>query len=155
MKRILSSLLVLVLCFSFFTSAFAANVCGHISGDAQSTTTFTVDTGKRWIFSDKLTFTQTKGTYIYNTPLSYHKTATGYMRYKVSYRIKGKSGWTTKNWTGKKLTLSLKKNTIYEVKVAPMNNADTLLSGSTKQIQSWKKVATWQVTSTKGIISCY
>lgn len=155
MKKILSILLIILGCFSVFTSVLAANVCGNIYGDARTTTTFKVDTGTRWIFKDKLTFTQTKGTYVYNTPLSYHKTATGYMRYKVHYRVVGTSGWTTKNWTGRKLTLSLKKNSIYEVKVVPMDNADTLLSGSTRQIQSWSKVATWQVTSTKGIISCY
>lgn len=153
MKKILLILLALLVCFSMSTSVFAANVCGNISGNAKSTKTFTINTGSRWLGSDKVKFTQSKGTYEYRTPFSSSKTKTDYMCYKVSYRIKGKSSWTTKQWKGKSLTLSLKKNKIYEVKVVPFDNIDMSFQTG-RQIKSWKKLATWKVTSTKGIISC-
>ena len=153
MKRFLAILLVVIVCFSMIASVSAANVCGNISGNAKSTKTFTINTGSRWLGSDKVKFTQTKGTYEYRTLLSSSKTKTDYMCYKVSYRIKGTSAWTTKQWKGKNLTLSLKKNKVYEVKVVPFSNIDMSVQTG-RQIRSWKKTATWSVTSTKGIISC-
>ena len=153
MKRFLLVLLVAFVCFSMVNGVLAANVCGNISGNAQSSKSFTINTGNRWLPRDKVTFTQTKGTYVYSTPFSSSKTTTDYMCYKVSYRIQGTSYWTTKQWKGKKLTLSLKKNKTYDVKVVPFSNVDMSFQKG-RQIKYWKTVATWSVTSTKGIISC-
>lgn len=47
----------------------------------------------------------------------------------------------------------MKKNKIYEVQVIPYNNIDMSFN-ALRQIKAWKKLATWSVTSTKGIISC-
>lgn len=154
MKKLIASILMVIFCTLTITPVFAANVCTNISGNATSTKSFTINTGSRWLWNDKITFTQTKGTYEYRTPFSSSKTATDYMRYKVSYRIKGTSSWTTKQWKSKNLTLSLKKNKTYEVKITPYNNVDMSFHTG-RQIKSWKKVATWSVKSTKGIISCY
>ncbi len=153
MKRVLAALLVLIFCLSLVSTAFAANVCGNISGNSKSSKSFTINTGSRWLGSDKVTFTQSKGTYYYRTPFSSSKKTTDYMCYKIRYRIRGTSAWTTKQWKGKKFTLSLKKNKIYEVKVEPYSNIDF---GFTKgrTIKSWATPSYWSVTSTKGIISC-
>ena len=153
MKKLLAILLVVIICFSTITPILAANVCGNISGNAKSSKEFIIDTGNRLLWSDKVKFTQTKGTYEYRTPFSSSKTRTDYMCYKVSYRIRGTSSWTTKTWKDKNLTLSLKKNKVYEVRVVPFDNLDMSFQTG-RQIKSWKKVATWSVTSTKGINYC-
>ena len=153
MKKLISIFLVVLICCSTITCAFAANVCGNISGNSKSTKTFTINTGSRWLGSDKVTFTQSKGTYEYSTAFSRSKTANAYMCYKVRYRINGTSSWTTKQWKGKKLTLSLKKNKVYQVQVIPYDNIDMGFQTG-RAIKSWQKLSTWSVTSTKGIISC-
>ena len=154
MKRILSAFLALLFSFSLFSTVNAANVCGNIYGNANSAKSFTINTGKRWLGSDKVTFTQTKGTYEYSTPFSRSKTASGYMGYKVKYRKQGTSSWKTATWKGKTLTLKLSKNTVYDVTVTPFNKAEMAFEMGGKNIKRWKSVATWSVTSTKGIISC-
>lgn len=42
-------------------SAEAENVCKQITGSSKATKVFYISTGKRWVLSDKVTFTQTKG----------------------------------------------------------------------------------------------
>lgn len=153
MKKFLLSLLTVIFCISLITPAFAANVCGNISGSSSASKSFTINTGSRWLGSDKVTFTQSKGTYTYSTPFSYSKKTTGYMCYKVSYRAKGTSSWSTKQWKSRKLTLSLKKNTTYEVNVTPYSNIDMGFQAG-KSITSWTLPSYWSVSATKGILSC-
>lgn len=153
MKRILAIFWLVIVCFSMISSVSAANVCGNISGNAGATKTFTINTGSRF-FGDKVKFTQTKGTYKYNTLLSRGKMKTDYMYYKVFYRIKGTSSWEMKAWKGKKnLTLSLKKNKEYEVQVVPYSSIDMGFQVG-KTITEWTKLSTWSITSTKGINYC-
>lgn len=153
MKKVISFTLFIILAFSMISSAFAANVCGNIGGNSTATTTFTINTGSRWLGSDKVKLTQTKGKYEYSTPFSRSKTETSYMKYHVYYKKSGASSWSHKKWTGKNLTLSLKKNTTYSVKVVPYSNIDMGFTAG-KSIRRWIYPSTWSVTSTKGILSC-
>lgn len=149
------ALCMLTLLALFMPSASAAsNVCTQISGSSEKTTTFTVQTGSRWLFSDKITITQTKGEYEYLNWLGNWKTASGYDTYTIKVV---KVGGTTKTYTmaGNKITIKLDKNSTYKISVIPGSTSTLTAKFLSKgAFMGWKKYPTWAVTSTKGIISC-
>lgn len=154
MKKLFIMFMVAIFSMSLITSAYAANVCGSISGNAKKLETFEVNTGERWFgINSKITFTQTKGTYEYMNLVGNYKTTTGYAGYKVMYREKGTSAWTTKNWKDKKITISLKNSKTYEVCVRPFDNTEWFM-WKTRQNISWSTPSEWSVTGTKGVDFC-
>ena len=111
-KKLISSLIVLAVMFaSLSANAFAANVCTQISGSSVRSTSFIVYTGSRWLSSDKITFSQTKGTM--NILSGTMKTQSAYDCYTIQYKKDGAKNWTSKTFYNGSATLSLDKNSTY------------------------------------------
>lgn len=157
-RRIATLSLVLVLLSSLTLTAAAKNVCKQINGAANKTTTFTVDTGNRWLFSEKLTLKQKAGSYSYINPVGglTSKTGTGYYTYTVKYVNNSTGASKSVKWSDKTLSLSLDKNTTYTVTVTPAKESAVRAEWRYmfKSPTSWKVYPSWSVSSTKGILAC-
>lgn len=155
-KRIISLILLVAMFASFSINAFAANACTQVSGNSAKTTTFTVYTGSRWLGSDKIKFTQTKGTMNILSGAMNWKTQSAYDCYTIQYKKAGDKNWTTKTFYGSSATLSLAKNTTYTIRIIPGSSQLLQLNrcGLLKAYMGWKSYPTWKVTSTRGINFC-
>ena len=145
---------------SFPTPARAAsNVCTGIFGYTK-TVKFRVDTGKRWILSDYIKFTQTKGTANYESTVGFsakQKTYTEYGNYSITAKpIYGGGKTVTATWKDGTYTLKLASNTMYDVTVSLNEQYKSLYPGHFPYFfKNWKTPPTWSISVTKGIISCY
>ena len=158
-KKIVSFSVALVLLLSVlsvfsFSSASAANACTQISGSSARSTTFKVYTGSRWLFSDKITLTQTQG-YLKNLFGLKIGSFKAYDTFSITVRkiSTGKTTYyTMKNGS---VTTKLDKNSTYSITVTPASSS-TLQSRywCKGYIMGWNYYAHWSVKSTKGIISC-
>ncbi|MBQ9756906.1 MAG: hypothetical protein IJW15_00605 [Clostridia bacterium] len=154
MKRVIAFIMTILMSVSIASEVFAANVCYQISGYCDAERTFTVETKNRPILSEKITLKQSKGKYEYRPMIgSGKKTKSGYMAYKVYYKKSSDKSWKSKKWTGEKCTLTLKKNSTYSVRVVPYSKSALSVQFKGSNIK-WKKLATWEVSSTKGIDLC-
>ena len=153
-------LLVLAAMLTILSSAaLAANSCPTISGNPKKSVTFTMKTGSRWIFSDKMTFTQTKGTATYRSWFGQYKNYSQYAAYVITYSkiVNGKAVKTTSiNWDGSSKTIKLDKNCTYRITVRQVSAPTyySLLHKTWGAFDQWKSTPTWRVSATKGIISC-
>ena len=155
----LTLLIATVFIFTYLLSmtVFAANVCSRIDGTVNSTTSFTIKTDKKWLTSNSVTLTQTKGRaegleWIGAKPKKYSL----YGRYTV--HVTDKKGNTEKyTWTDGNFTIkNLKANSSYTVKVVPRSerdyiNATSIFHGG---FYGWSQPATWYVKKTSGLTLC-
>ncbi|MCD7823170.1 MAG: hypothetical protein LUG86_04030 [Oscillospiraceae bacterium] len=171
LKRLVSLLLVVVLCVTMTSSVFAKNVCVNVSGSSASKTTFTVVTGSSWKSNGKITFTQSKGTIKYTNNAYCTSTVSTYGAYTVSYICIKDNGATSTGYDSwrysKTFSMTLQKNATYIITVTPYS-VDTVFSycRSSSWIvkartafmysydPSWKTNATWNVKSTSVVTSC-
>lgn len=184
MKRIIRTLLTLVLCLMtlctvFITPASADNVCKQITGTSKKQVVFTVNTGSRWLFSkDILKLAQTKGTMnIERITLTQNvkDTRVMYELYdvKVEKIVNGKvKSRKVYQWEEKTLKIKLDKNSFYRITVTstyvkyngkypggglfnPYESKGLKgLSSMWWVPRGWKKHSTWSVSATKGILAC-
>lgn len=120
-RRMFAWFLVMVLALGLIsTTALAArkNVCTQIRGNAAWAQSFTVETGSRWLFRDKITLTQEKGLYLFQGWTGRYKTVAMYGKYDVTYEKEDGSVKTVK-WTGRNCTLRLDRNSVYTVTIRP------------------------------------
>ncbi|MCD7731829.1 MAG: hypothetical protein LUH56_00085 [Oscillospiraceae bacterium] len=178
LKKLVSLLLVVVLCVTMTSSAFAANVCSLVKGNSCKTVKFYVETDNST--SGKLTFTQSKGKISYTNDACGTSTANMYGAYAISVQYKNSSGkmcYQFYTWEyNKSFTLKLsQKNTMYLIQVAPYpvsivgdrlrsTNMEVKLrtwiqnlgnkGKSTDFDYAWSTNATWTVSGSK-ITWCY
>ncbi|MCD8107105.1 MAG: hypothetical protein LUE20_03965 [Oscillospiraceae bacterium] len=171
-KRLISLLLVVVMCVSMTSSVFAAkNACVNVSGSSAGKTTFTVVTGSSWKNNGKITFTQSKGTMKYTNNGYGTSTVSTYGAYIVSYIcIKDSGACSTGYWSWrytKTFSMTLMKNATYIITVTPCS-ADVVFENCRSSSwlvrlrtaymysynPSWKTNATWNVKSTSVVSSC-
>jgi hypothetical protein len=159
-KRFLAILCVLVLCLSMGTSVYAAtNTCSSVSGNANKTVSFTVNTSKN-IFGGTIKLTQEKGTAKYlNWACNYvKKDAYGYYNVTVTRIDGGKNESKEILWKGTKtLSISLKRNAEYRITVSPSDQTTTVFSsllGGKGAFSSWVTAPTWSTTKTSGVSYC-
>lgn len=160
--RITAFIMCAMLCILAFPApAKAANTnsCTYISGSL-STVRFQVETGKRWIFSDYIKFTQQKGTAVFGNSVGFsykEKTYKEYGIYSITAKpIKGEgSKSVSATWQDGSYILRLSKNTTYEVTVSRNSTLETLKLRHFPYIfDKWQTNPTWQISVTKGIIAC-
>jgi hypothetical protein len=159
-KRFLAILCVLVLCLSLGTSVYAAtNTCSSVSGNANKTVSFTVNTSKN-LFGGTIKLTQEKGTanYLNAACKTVKKDAYGYYNVTVTRIDGGKNESKEIFWNGTKtLSISLKRNAEYRITVSPSNQTTTFFSSLFKGkvgFSSWASVPTWSTTKTRGVSYC-
>lgn len=154
-KRIIvAALCLLMLCTVMPMEASAASSsCTLIRGNSSKAVTFTVETGSRFLFKDKITFKQTKGSF------NYMKWFGGEIREDTkgcydSFTITvQKVGGKTSTYTlsGSSKTIKLDKNSTYIITVTP--GYPILKKG--KVFRSWTSYPTWSISKVKGINLCY
>ena len=162
-KRSISLTLVFIFifsCFSIFvTSASGANVCTQISGSAKEKYTFTVETGSRWLFSEKITLKQSKGVLEYKNLWYKTKTMKAYATYKITVHDANGKLVQEKIWDDASITIKLKANSSYKITVSPANKNDMQLgflkSLKARAINKWTEYPTWYIAKTKGIYLCH
>ena len=154
LKRILTMALCLVaLCgiLPMQSMAASSNACTLMSGSSRSKYTFTVTTGSRFLFKNKLVFKQTKGKYLYHPWFDgfNSKEATGYDNFTIQVKKKGGSTQTYQ-LSGSSKTIKLDNNATYTITVIPRN---PILKGG-KVFNKWVTYPTWHVEKVKGVATC-
>lgn len=157
--RILSLVLLAALCISLLSSfAMAANVCSSISGNANGKKTFTVITGSRWLFSDKITIKQTKGQLSYDSWTGREKTKNTYGIFYITVKnTSNPNDKYNKTYTmkGGSCTIKLGKNSTYTITVTPASIQELALQHMVSgAINRWKTPASWKISKTKGVSLC-
>lgn len=155
-RRLAALALVLVLCLSLSAEVFAANVCQEIKGNSNKSVTFRIITGKRFLFKDKVTFRQDKGTLLFsNWSGSKEKRVAAYDTFTIRYRKEGSSTWKTATMKNGSCTIKLDYNSTYIVTVTPASLTELqfryFLKGA---IEHWEKPAAWRIGKTKGVTLC-
>ena len=177
--RFAKRIAALFVCFMMAITAFsglalAGNVCGEITGTSEEAKTFTVNTGSRWLArKDVLKLTQTKGTmkiwHLLEKPNSSNEKKM-YEQYTVTVeKLDGSKVVKTKTyeWDSSSLKIKLDKDSIYHVTVTSywaahkgkyiggtLFNPYGGVGGITWMPEGWIKHSSWQVSATKGILSC-
>ena len=150
-------LVVTLMCAVPSGQAHAANVCQEISGSSKGTVRFTVTTGSKRLFGNKIVLKASKGTMKYVSWFGNDKTSKMYDNFKVYYRKVGAASWKSKNLSGSKVTIKLDANSKYEFKVVPasigslQNSYRSLLKGA---LTGWASAATLKISKTKGVSFC-
>ena len=159
MVALVMSTMFCLLCFPSATSAASSNSCTAIWGRSP-TVRFRVETGNRWLFSDVIKFKQTKGDAIYERSTgisSNQKTITRFGRYEITAVPQSGEGRQTvrATWNDGSYTLRLAKNTTYLVTVSRNDNFGMgLFYIPLYRFVGWQFEPTWNISITRGIISC-
>ncbi len=155
---IFAMLVVTLMCALPGGVAHAANVCKEISGNSKNTVYFTVETGNKKLFGNKIVLKGGKGTMKYDKWLGGGQ---GKMKmygyFRVYYRKAGAKNWKVSVLKGSSLTIKLDANSKYEFKVVPGTNGDmqtTLRSLLHGVLRDWTSPATWKIGKTKGVSFC-
>lgn len=158
--RFMAIILTVMTLFSTLSiSASAAKVCQQVTGTPKAKTTFTVKTTSRWLLSDKITFTQSKGTASFKNWVGVDKNRSTYAAYNITYSkiVNGKVVSTkSETWKDSSHTIKLDKNSTYKITVSPIStDYYTLRMHPTwGAFNNWVKTPQWSVKNTKGINSC-
>ena len=179
-QRVALMALCLAMMLTVFVSTASAesNVCTpSIRGSANDHNkwiTFTVSTGSRWLGSDKITFTQTKGSMSVQTDGSGEVSTSTYGAYTI--RVYNHSTGKTAEyyWKYKKdYPLKLDKNTTYPISIKAYKpqtvGAQNCMTANVKLHTillriypadnalnwRWSSSPSWTVKSTKGINWCH
>ncbi len=179
LRRIFSLAFVVLTIVSMAISVCAANACILVNGNAKNYKKWTVilvETDKNW-GSNKINFTQTKGSLIYGTSPS-RKDTYGAYTIKVTEGKGEKAKTTTYYWKyTKDYPLKLKDNKMYKIEIKPywpstigdqkfkydllstgINHLAGLINkdaGYDKYEWEWSNAPEWKVKSTKAVEWCY
>lgn len=158
--RFMALVLTVITLFSTLSiSASAATVCSQITGTPKAATTFTIKTTSRWLASNKITFTQSKGTASFTNWVGVDKNRSTYAIYSITYSkiVNGKVVSTkSETWKDGSHSIKLDKNSTYKITVTPLSaSAYTFLLHPTwGAFNNWVKAPQWSVKNVKGVNYC-